>query len=210
MMPEENFVEVANEPRHRFRLENEFVRVYDFQLHPGEMTLYHRHDADTFYVAIEPASILDQPLGHPPASETVSWPAGIAWCQGYASKPVIHRVTNSGTEAMRVIGAEVRRPPPGKPSSALQSAFYELKYEDTRVRVYRLNLAAGEGTGTVGYDFTGLLVASLSTRLAMREGSRSWVQQVGAGDIHWHVGQLEVEVTNTGAGPFRAYLAQWL
>ena len=209
-MSEENFVEVANEPRHRPRLENEFVRVYDFQLHPGETTLYHRHDADTFYVAIEPARILDQPLGHPPASETISWPAGIAWCQGYASKPVIHRVTNSGTAEMRVIGAEVRRPPPGNPSAPLQSAFYQLKYEDTRVRVYRLDLAAGEGTGAVHYDFAGLLVANSSSRLEIREGSRSWTQPVAAGDIHWHTGQLEAEVTNTGVGPFRAYLAEWL
>ena len=56
-MSEERFVEVADEPRHRPLLENEFVRVFDFQLRPGETTLYHRHNEDTFCVAIEPASV---------------------------------------------------------------------------------------------------------------------------------------------------------
>lgn len=209
-MREESFVEVADEPRHHPVFENDFVRVYDFRLRPGERTLYHRHDEDTFYVAVEPARIVDQPFGEAPAAEPISWPGGIAWCRGYGSEPVIHRVTNSGREAMRVIGAELRESPPAKAPRALEARAYKLKYEDPRVRVYRLDLAPGETTGAVEYDFSGLFVAVSSTRLALREGPRSWTRQVDAGDSHWQQGPMQAELTNTGADAFRAYLAEWL
>jgi len=209
-MSEERFVEVADEPRHRPLLENEFVRVFDFQLRPGETTLYHRHNEDTFCVAIEPASIVDQPFGEEPVAEPITWPAGIAWCRDYGSKPVIHRVTNSGGEVMRLIGAELRESPIPRSDHPLEAVAYELKYEDPRLRVYRLELAPGESTGVVAYDCSGLLVGVSPTCLSLRDGSRTWTQRIGSGDVHWLQGPMEVEVTNTGASGFRAYLAEWL
>jgi len=209
-MSPERFVEVADEPRHHPRLENDFVRVYDFQLRPGEVTLYHRHDEDTFYVAIEPARILDQPFGEAPATETVSWPAGIAWCRGYGNDPVIHRVTNSGDETMRVIGAEMRATPAKRAAPPLRAPAYELKYEDPRLRVYRLELEPGESTREVTYDFSALFVAVSPTCLSLREGSREQSRSLDAGDIYWHEGMRTLELQNAGTGRFRAYLAQWL
>ena len=208
-MSEESFVEVADEPRHHPLFDNQFVRVYDFRLRPGEWTLYHRHSEDTFYVAIEPARIIDQPFGAEPDAEPISWPGGIAWCRGYGSEPVTHRVTNSGEEAMRVIGAELRQSPSITAPRALEARGYKLKREDPRLRVYRLDLAAGETTGPVDYAFSGLLVAVSSARLTLREGSQKRTRPVGAGDTHWHEGPVEVELSNTGEAPFRAYLAEW-
>ena len=209
-MSEEGFVEVAVEPRHHPRLENTFVRVFDFQLRPGETTLYHRHDVDTLCVAIEPATILDQPFGQAPAHDCTSWPSGIAWCRDYGSDPVIHRVTNAGEAEIRLIGAEVRASPDRNAPHALQAPAYELKYEDTRIRVYRLDLAPGETTGMVDYDFSALFVAVCPARLALRTTSRSWDQQVEAGDVHWHEGSTQIEFSNRGSEGFRAYLAEWL
>ena len=149
------------------------------------------------------------PTGEP-AAEHTSWPAGIAWCRDYGSEPVIHRVTNAGGEAIRLIGAEVRASPAVKAPHALKAKAYQLKYEDTRIRVYRLDLAPGETTGVVDYDFSALFVAVSPTCLALRTGSRSWIQQIEAGDIHWHRGPMQAEVSNSGTEAFRAYLAEWL
>ena len=47
----ESYVAVRDEPRHRRRFENEFVRVYDVLVPPGDTTLYHHHSEDTFSVS---------------------------------------------------------------------------------------------------------------------------------------------------------------
>ncbi len=107
MSDRDAYVEVRDEPRHRRRFENAFVRVYDVLVPPGELTLYHRHVEDTLYVSILEATVRDQTFG---AAErrTGSVPAGISVCRPHRSEPLIHQVENVGEGDMRMIGAEVK------------------------------------------------------------------------------------------------------
>ena len=58
------YVEVHDEPRHRHRFEDALVRVYDVLIPPTDTTLYHRHTEDTFYVAVNEATVFSPRLPH--------------------------------------------------------------------------------------------------------------------------------------------------
>jgi hypothetical protein len=53
--------------------------------------------------------------------------------------------------AARIIGAEVRAPPPFASSTAVSAPGYKLEEERDLMRVYRLELAPGESTGVHRY-----------------------------------------------------------
>ena len=62
-MGNDEYVEVRDEPRHRHRFENDYIRLYDVLIPKGDETLYHRHGVDTFYVMIVNSSVKDRTYG---------------------------------------------------------------------------------------------------------------------------------------------------
>jgi len=89
-------VEVAAEPSHHLKVENEYVRAYFVEIAPGQSTLMHHHGTDYVAVAIGAAEV-----------DSVS-PDGttkhIAFQDGqvnYAPAGVVHAVTNKGPATFR-------------------------------------------------------------------------------------------------------------
>ena len=208
-MPEERWVEVRDEPRHGQRFENEFARVYDVRIPPGDTTLYHRHTEDTFYVSILPARVRNQTWGESEA-QTNDVPAGIAVCAPHRDQPLTHQVSNVGEGKMRMIGAEVRRSPVLAADQPLEAPAHGLHWERPRLRAYLLELEPGQGTGSVTYGFSGLSVALGDGNLQFRGadgGARLFA--CAPGDLAWHDGPASFELTNLGQETFRAYVAEW-
>ncbi len=110
-MGHDEYVEVRDEPRHRHRFENDYIRLYDVLIPEGDQTLYHRHDVDTFYVMIADSSVEDRTFGES-TSSTAQITAGGAFLRAHLSEPLIHRVCNIGSGAARMIGAELKAAPP--------------------------------------------------------------------------------------------------
>jgi hypothetical protein len=208
-MSDDTWVEVRDEPRHQRRFENDYARVYDVRVAPGDRTLFHRHTEDTFYVAIENARVEDQTFGES-QSRTSDVPAGIALCRPHRDEPLIHRVCNVGQTGMRMIGAEVSRSPEVSAEKPLESPGHALQWETPRIRAYLLELAPGECTGEVHYDFSGLTVALSEGNLGLHDTAGATRTSASArGDVVWHEGPLAFELTNAGEHPFRAYVAEW-
>ena len=208
-MSDETWVEVFDEPRHHRRFENDCARVYDVRVPPGERTLYHRHTEDTFYISILSAKIEDQTFG---ASETntAQVPVGIAICRPHREEPLIHRVRNLGATPMRMIGAEVKRSPEVVAEQPLEAFGHTLQWETPRMRAYLLELAPGESTGEIRYDFGGLSVCLSEGNLAVHDaGGATRTGASAEGHATWHDGPLRFELTNRGEAPFRAYVGEW-
>jgi beta-alanine degradation protein BauB len=55
-------VPVEQEPHHRWIFENQYVRVLDVVLAPGESTLFHTHSHDSVGVRLTDASAQEQPF----------------------------------------------------------------------------------------------------------------------------------------------------
>lgn len=205
----EEYVEVRDEPRHRRRFENEFVRVYDVLVPPGDTTLYHRHTQDTFYVAVNEATVRDRTWGEEEA-RTGTAPAGTAMCRPHLSRPLIHQVHNVGTAEMRLIGAEIKASPPVTSAEALEAAGHELTLERERLRVYELSLSPGDTTGDVEYRFSSLTVLLTIATLAVRhpDGAERTLVHAPA-DVVWQPGPIRLSIANVGEEPCRALVGEW-
>ncbi len=214
-MSEQNEVEwvhVRDEPNHFHRYENDYARVYDARFAPGERSLYHRHDEDTFYVAVHAARAREQALGDDTVNE-VDIPAGIALCRPHRAEPLTHIVQNVGEGSMRMIGAEVKQTPPVVSEAPLEAPGHTL-YPDqpgtTRLRLYLVELEPGQSTGLIRYAFSGLTVCVSEANLEITDrGGAARTVGLEAGDHVWHDGPAELEIRNAGPKPYRAVLGEW-
>ena len=211
MAEDETWVEVRDEPRHRRRFETDLIRVYDVEIPPGDTTLYHRHTEDTFYVAVNEATVRDRTWGED-GERTGTAPAGSLLCRPHRSRPLIHQVHNLGPGSMRLIGAEIRAvgvPAAGAPAGPLEAPGHSLSLERDRLRAYEVALEPGESTGEIHYGFAGLTVfltiATVSVRTA--EGTVTTIH--APGDVLWRPEPTRLTITNVGEEPFRAALGEW-
>lgn len=203
------WVEVRDEPRHRRRFENELVRVYDVAVPPGDTTLYHRHTEDTFYVAVNEATVRDRTFGEE-GERTGTALAGSLLCRPHRHRPLIHQVTNVGQGEMRLIGAEVKATAPAVADAALTAPGFSVAVETDRLRAYHLDLDPGTSTGEVEYRFFGLTVFLTVASLLIRpaNGPERCVLH-NAGDVIWQPGPLTLCITNIGEQPIKAALGEW-
>lgn len=204
----DTWVEVRDEPRHRRRFENDYVRVYDVLIPPGDVTLYHRHTQDTFYVAVNEATVSDTTWGEAEA-RTGTAPAGTAMCRPHLSRPLIHQVHNVGSGEMRLVGAEIKASPAVTSAAPLEAPGHSLTLERDRLRVYELALAPGEATGEVAYGFSGLTVLlTIATLRIVLEGVER-TQVFAPADVVWQPGPVRLSLTNAGEEPCRAFVGEW-
>jgi len=205
----ETYVPVRDEPRHRRRFEDELVRVYDVLVPPGDTTLYHHHTEDTFYVAVNEATVRDRTWGSDEA-RTGTAAAGSLLCRPHRDRPLIHQVSNVGVAEMRLIGAEIRTSPPVASVEPLLAPGHQLNLERERLRAYTLSLAPGESTGDIAYGFSSLTVfLTIATlRVALPDGT-STTQVHAPGDVIWRPVPQRLSITNVGESPMRAALGEW-
>jgi len=203
------YVEVHDEPRHRRRFEDALVRVYDVLIPPTDTTLYHRHTEDTFYVAVNEATVRDQTWGEEEA-RTGTAPAGMVLCRPHRSKPLIHQVQNLGEGHMRLIGAEIKGQAKHTATEVLDAPGHELSLERDQLRVYDLRLAPGESTGEIDYRFASLTVWMTVASGAMgRPDGSSQTQIFAPGDVIWRPDPTTFSLTNVGEEPLHAVMGEW-
>lgn len=94
------------EPHHHAVFENQYVRVMDVQIAPGESTLYHTHSHDTVYVRLSDSQTLSQTQGMGWSLTRVLKSGEFAFDED-ARHPLTHRVKNVGTTPYRVLAIEL-------------------------------------------------------------------------------------------------------
>jgi len=98
-------VAVEQEPHHHVIFENQYVRVMEVIVAPGETTLFHKHSLDNVPVFLSDAAVKRQFVGGDwapsPAKEgSVGFTAG-------TKTPYVHRITNAGTTVFHVLDVEI-------------------------------------------------------------------------------------------------------
>lgn len=202
----QHYVSVHDEPMHRFRFRNDYAFVYDVGIPVEAVTLYHSHDEDSLYVAINGVHCCVQDLGCEPVTNQID--KGTIMVAPFRSKPLIHQVTNVGVEEMRMIGAEILASPPVTAAAPLSAPGVTLLAEKPRIRTYKIDLAPGETTGDLKCDFSGILIVMAGTSLEV-SGREARTLSVVPGDAIWHDGPLTQRFTNPGRTPFEAVLGEW-
>ncbi len=209
--PARGFVEVADEPRHYPRFENDHARVYDVRFKPGESSLYHRHSVNTLYVTVYATQVFDQTYGDE-HGVTHQLPAGLCGCRPHGREPLIHRVRNDGEGLMQMIGAEYKTAPNTLADQPLKAPFHTLvddPFKGESIRCYQIDLPPGASTGVLDYRFSGLVVSLSEATLAIEEQGIKRVISVSPGQFVWHDGPVKRQLHNVGQSRFRAVLGEW-
>lgn len=98
--------EYLEERFHHWFIENQYVRVYDVRIPPGETTGFHLHALDTVFVVVSDgvttAQVQGQPWDKPGKDE-----AGAIEYSADLKKPRTHRVRNVGKTEYHVIAVQL-------------------------------------------------------------------------------------------------------
>jgi quercetin dioxygenase-like cupin family protein len=100
-----NPVAVEQEPHHHVIFENQYVRVLDVVLHPGETSLFHRHSLDNVAIQLSDATMKRQSPGEDWAASPAK--EGSVGFIGGTKSPYIHRISNAGTTVFHVLDVEI-------------------------------------------------------------------------------------------------------
>jgi quercetin dioxygenase-like cupin family protein len=200
-------VPVAKEPRHHLKYENDYVRVFDVVVPPGDATLFHVHSNDYAFVSIGDANLKAQVLDREP-SDLILKDGEVRFTKG----PITHRVTNVSSAPFRNITIEILASPGAKNDAAQSHAItgHTLILENDRVRVERLVLEPGQSTGMHEHKLSGLAVAVSSGKIILESpGQKAQRVEFKPGEFRWHTGAMTHKLTNAGKARFEAVDIEW-
>jgi hypothetical protein len=208
LLPIQTPVPVLQEPRHKLKLENPYVRVIDAVLPPGVATLFHTHSIDNIPVAISGGKLKIEVIGQAGESYSSVETGDISFAKAAYS----HRITNVGESTVRFIDAEILSSPAGGSDTAAPEkvAGYELVLDHERARIYRVVLAPGQTTGLRRRERSGLQVAVSGGKVALAPpGRKSRMEESRAGDFQWVTGKAEYTTKNVGRSRYEAIEIEW-
>jgi quercetin dioxygenase-like cupin family protein len=193
-------VPIEQEPAHRLVLQNEYVRVFEVRLPPGETTLWHVHRHDGVSVRLTDASIEDQSENGKVEKSRLRR-GDVAY--GATPEPRTHRVRNVGETIFHIVYIELLRPTDVKTDRTDTSATEpRVVLENDRVRALRRILAPGESTAMHTHAARAVAVPVTAGRLEISnpEGTPRTVEmKVGA--VQWIEPGTTHRLKNVGDAP---------
>jgi len=204
---ETEYVSVRNEPQHRHRFENEWVRMYDVLLPPKHVTLYHAHIQDTIYVTIHGSRLKSKSLVGFSMPIALPIPSGMVHLTEHKKAPSVHQVTNSGDGVARLVGVELKKEATEFVRKPVVGHGLKLKDTYAKVRVYELNLAPGESTGRIESGFTGLIISLTKASVSSEsENMAPTIESFEPASWEWFDEASQMGFRNVGSSPFEAVL----
>lgn len=199
-------VPVANEPRHHLKFENDYVRVFDVLVPPGDATLFHLHSNDYAFVSIGDATLKAQASG--------SQPGDLILKDGearFTKGPITHRVTNVAGAPFRNITIEILKSPgPVGAATPDTSPGHSIVLENDRVRIERLILEPGQSTNVHTHNLSALSVFLTKAKVRIESpGAKPETIEYKPGDFRWRAAPVTHSIKNTGSTRFEAVGVDW-
>jgi quercetin dioxygenase-like cupin family protein len=205
--PAQSPVPVGREPRHHLKFENQYVRVFDVVVPPGDATLFHTHANDYAFVSIGDANLKAEVLGGQPA-DLVLKDGEVRFTKGV----ITHRVTNVSRAPFRNITIEILSSPGGKNGAAdvPVTPGHTLVLENDRIRVERIVLEPGQSTEMHEHALSGLAVVVSAGKIVIESpGKKAETAEFKPGDFRWHTGPVTHKLTNVGKSRFEGVGLEW-
>ncbi len=142
-------VPVSKEPRHHNVFQNQFVRVLDVHVVPGDTTLFHKHQIPSVFVVLSNAKSGSELISD---GTTTNAPAtyGNIWFDGFYLKPRIHRVWNNDTIEFHVMDIELLDTINKEINAPLQQKSISMLFNEKPVITYTCTLNSHSTTNING------------------------------------------------------------
>lgn len=147
-------VPVREEPRHKPVLVNQYVRMLDVKIPPGDTTLYHVHETPSLFLTFTNTYMATQVKDSMWSERYRSIKGSVAW--DYFSNTRTHRVSNQDKDTFHVTDIEILseyRPADGRKPLPL-----ELLFDNERSFAYRITEM---GNGKITFSRRGPIIAAL-------------------------------------------------
>src|SRR5688500_6526108 len=131
-------VQASQEPNHRPVLENEYIRVLDVWLQPGDTTEFHIHSTPSLFLHLTTTEIATQMQGEEWVSDKNI--AGKVSYRSFSPDILIHRVTNRDTMLFHVTDMELLSAFNPDPKETLQPLPFPVIFENEKSIAYRLTM----------------------------------------------------------------------
>jgi mannose-6-phosphate isomerase-like protein (cupin superfamily) len=200
----QNGVPIEEEPMHRLKFENQFVRVFDVLIPAGGATMVHVHRHDAVTIRLSDSQIIDEALGGEKSSSDVKF--GMV---SFTSRPLpqTHRVVNSGKTDLRLVFIEIlagKSTISTKPFPILSDGHLVLIDNDL-VRVNRLVLKPGESSKLHTHQLRGLGITLFDSKIEVSgPDGTSRKLDTKAGDHVWQNAGTTHTIKNIGTTVFEA------
>jgi hypothetical protein len=208
----EQVVPVSQEPRHHKRFENEYFRVLEVIIEPGDTSLFHEHARDMGLVVIQGAEMREEVLNNLEAKISQTKANAIRFwdVQNGQPYPYIHRVTTIGKDALKLIGFEIVNPSPGgfAVSDRSGAPAYVSTIDNARARAWRLKLEPEQSVPPIVQSGPGVRVILSGDQLTETVAeARERQIRVKPGSFEWQPAGTTRTLKNTGTVPVE--LAEW-
>jgi len=161
-------VPVIKEPRHKLVFSNEYIRILDVHIPPGDTTLYHIHQTNSAIVFFSKNKTGSQVLGGKLVAGQ-AFPGNTTYAN-FGDSTVTHRVWNSDTAVYHVFDIELVNHPQGSLGAILNNPGLSLAWDKKLARAYRLLLDPGKTFTLKGSDHPHLLTRISGSPQPFREG----------------------------------------
>jgi hypothetical protein len=136
-------VPVSQEPRHHKEIDNEYVRLLNVRIPPGDTTQFHIHATPSVFVVLTDAKTGSQVISEEDRSASPIQHYGNIWFEGFYVKPRIHRVYNSDDHLFNVMDIELTNKNYITIDSPIVQEGFTFLFEEKPVRAYRMHVSSG-------------------------------------------------------------------
>ncbi|HEY6899651.1 MAG TPA: hypothetical protein VI233_03375 [Puia sp.] len=133
-------VQVSKEPRHHNVFENEWVRILDVHLQPGDTSLYHKHSTPSIFLILSNTRTGSQTVIEP---RSRNFNKEAIWFEGFYDTPRVHRVWNEDKVPFHTIDIELPHKPTVKLPPPITNPGVTLLFDEKPVRGYKVKVGPG-------------------------------------------------------------------
>jgi hypothetical protein len=199
---DEVVVPVTQEPRHHTRFENEYLRIIEAIIEPGDQSLFHKHALDSVIVTAHGAKMRLEKLNQPQAWIGQLETGRIAYAD-FQAHPLVHRVANLDDHAAVFIDCEINVPQLGRFAASDRSGApaYVSEIDNERISAWRLQLGPGQSVPSITQSGPGVRVVLSGDQFKeMVQGAPDREVRVRQGSYEWQPDGRRA-ITNTGSAP---------
>lgn len=127
-------VQVSEEPLHKPVLQNNYIRLLDVWLQPGDTTWFHIHSTPSVFLSFTNTALASEAEGEDWVNE--QFVQGKAWYRSFTPDTLIHRVTNVDSVPLHVNDIELLSY--YDTLTYRRKLYFPLLFENERVTAYSL------------------------------------------------------------------------
>jgi hypothetical protein len=190
-------IPVREEPRHHVVLQNQYLRLLDVWLPPGDTTFFHIHEIPSLFVILSKTLTASQVKGENWIQGNFTSEPGHAWYNNFKKGPLIHRVCNVDTIPFHVMDIEILSNY-NKNTDQISSLPFDTLFTNEKAFTYHVNFSNKEEKKLMGNRGPMVVIVVSGPGLIVQNQKDQKQQEVLQGKFLWIEPGTDFVIQNNG------------